>query len=68
MLVRRTWEVWLRWVGDEYVVGTRSSGIVSSVADVIDMNVVPGMRGLGWLGEVYMCLAGGGVGDEGVIG
>ena len=29
------------------MVGTRSSGIVSSVADVIDMNVVPGMRGLG---------------------
>ena len=45
----------------EYVVGTRSSGIVSSTVDVLGMSAVRGMRGVG-LCEMCMCLARGGVG------
>ena len=44
--------------------GTRGSGIVSSAADVLWMSVVPGMRGVGGLCEMCMCLAGGGVGGD----
>ena len=45
--------------GHEYVGGTHSSGIVSSEADVL------GMRGVGGVCEMCMCLARGGVGGEG---
>ena len=43
--------------------GTRGSGIVSSAADVLWMNVVRVMRGVG--GVCEMCLARGGVSGEG---
>ena len=43
--------------------GTRSSGIVSSAADVLWMSVVSGIRGVY---EMCMCLARGRVGGEGV--
>ena len=53
-------------VGSEWHVGgTRGSGIVSSAADVLWMSVVRGMRGVGGLYEMCMCLARGGVGGEG---
>ena len=42
----------------EYVGGTRGSGMVSSAADVLGLNVVRGMRGVG---EMCMCLARGSV-------
>ena len=42
------------------------SGIVSSTADVLWMSVVRGMRGVGRVCEMCMCLAWGGVGGEGV--
>ena len=48
--------------------GTRGSGIVSSVADVLEMSVVRGMRGVGRVCEMCMCLALGGVGWERVSG
>ena len=48
--------------------GTRGSGIVSSAADVLWMSEVRGMRGVGRACEMCMCLAGGGVGGEGVNG
>ena len=41
--------------------GTRGSGIVSNAADVLWMSVVRGMRGVGRVCEMYMCLARGGV-------
>ena len=41
------------------------TGIVSSVADVLWMSVVRGMRGVGGVYEMCMCLARGGVGAEG---
>ena len=47
--------------------GTRGSGIMYSAADVIGMSVAPGMRGVGGVCEMCMCLAGGGCsrrGDE----
>ena len=37
--------------------GTRGSGIVSSAADVLWMSVVRGMRGVGGVCEMCMCLA-----------
>ena len=37
--------------------GTRGSGIVSSAADVLWMSVVRGMRGVGGVCEISMCLA-----------
>ena len=49
---------------NEYVVGTRSSGIMSSAADVLGMSVVRGMRGVGGVCEILMCLARGSVGGE----
>ena len=47
-----------------HVDGTRGSGIVSTAADVLWMNVVRGMRGIGGVCEMCMCLARGGVGVE----
>ena len=44
--------------------GTRGSGIVSSAADVLWMSVVHGMRGVGGVCEMFMCLARGGVDGE----
>ena len=51
---------WKAWGGD-----TRGSGIVSSAADVLGMSVVRGMRGIGGVCEMCMCLARGDVGEEG---
>ena len=48
-----------------HVGGTRGSGIVSSAADMLWMSVVSGMRGIGGVCEMCMCLARGGVGGEG---
>ena len=48
-----------------HVGGTRGSGSVSSAADVLGMSVVRGMRGIGGVCEMCMCLARGGVGREG---
>ena len=45
----------------------RRPGIVSSAADVLEMSVVHGMRGLVGVCEMCMCLAWGGV-VEGVSG
>ena len=47
--------------GHAYVGGTRGSGIVSSAADVLGMSVVRGMRGVGGVCEMCMCLARAGV-------
>ena len=44
-------------IGNEYVGGTRGSGIGSSTADVLWMSVVCGMRGVGGVCEMCMCLA-----------
>ena len=49
----------------EYVGGTRGSGIVSNAADVLGMSVVRGMKGVGGVGELCMCLARDVVGGEG---
>ena len=45
-----------------HVVGTRGSGIASNAADMLWISVVCGMRGVGGVCEMYMCLARGGVG------
>ena len=45
-----------------HVGGTGGSGIVSSVADVLWMSVVRGMRRVGGVCEMGMCLARRGVG------
>ena len=45
--------------------GTRGSGIVSSAVDVLLMSVVRGMRGVGGVCEMSMCLARDSVGGEG---
>ena len=45
--------------------GTRSSGVLSSIGDVLEMSVVRGVDGVC---DMYMCLARGGVGGEGVSG
>ena len=42
--------------------GTRSSGVLSSTCDVLEMSVV---RGVGGVCDMCMCLARGGVGGEG---
>ena len=54
--------------GHEYVGGTRGSGIVSSASDVLQMSVVRGMRGVGGLCEMCMCLDRGDIGGVGVSG
>ena len=51
-----------------HVGSTRGSDVVSSTADVLWMTVVRGMRGVGVVCEMCMCLARGGVGGEGVSG
>ena len=58
---------WLWLLQGMWVVlgGTRDSGIVSSADDVIWISVVCGMRGIGEVCEMCMCLAWGGVGGEG---
>ena len=43
----------------------RGSDIVSSAADMLWMSVVRGMRGVGGVCEICMCLARGGLGGEG---
>ena len=48
-----------------HVGGTRGSGNVYSAAYVLWMSVVRGMRGVGGVCEMGMCLARGGVGGEG---
>ena len=40
-----------------HVGGTCDSGIVSSTADVLGMSVVCGMKGVGGVCEICMCLA-----------
>ena len=47
--------------------GTRGSSIVSNAAGVLWMSVVRGMRGIGEVCEMCMCLARGCVGGKGVI-
>ena len=47
--------------GHECVGGTRSLGVVSSVADVLGLSMVRGMRGVGGVCEMGICLARGGV-------
>ena len=47
-----------------HVGGTRGSGMMSSAADVLWMSVVRGMRGVGGVCEMCMCLARGDVGGE----
>ena len=51
-----------------HVGGVCGSRIVSSAVDVIWMSVVRGMRGVGEVYEMCMCLARGGVGGDGVCG
>ena len=51
-----------------HVGGTRGSGIVSSTTDVVGMSVVRGLRGVGRVCEMCMCLARSGVGRDGVSG
>ena len=60
-------EVWL-WLSTGHVGGTRGSGIVSSAADMLGMSVVRGMRGVGGVCEMCMCLARGSVAGEGASG
>ena len=48
--------------------GTRGSGIVSNAVDVLGMSVMYGVKGVGGVCEMCMCLAQGGVGGEGVSG
>ena len=43
---------------------TPGSGIVSSAADVLGMSVMCGMRGVGVVCEMCICLARGGVGGD----
>ena len=50
--------------GHEYVGGTRGSGIVSSEAHMLMMSLVRGVRVVGGVCEMCMCLARGGVGGE----
>ena len=48
--------------------GTRGSGIMSSATDVLWISVVRGIRGVGVVCEMCMCLARGGKGGEWVSG
>ena len=66
MLVWGVEKVWHVVVSAGHVCGTRGSSIVSSAVDVLGMSVVRGMRGVGRVCEMCMCLARGGVGGEGV--
>ena len=51
-------------VSSGHVGGTRGSGIVSSAADVLWISVVRGLREVGQVCEMCMCLVRGGVGVE----
>ena len=51
-----------------HVGGTRGSGIVSSAADVLWMSVVRGIRGVGGVCKMCMCLARHGISGEWVSG
>ena len=42
--------------GCEYMDGTRGSGFVSTADDVLEMSVVSGVRSVGGVCEMYMCL------------
>ena len=44
---------------------TRGSGVLPSTCDMLEMSVV---RGVGGVCDMFMCLARGGVGGEGVSG
>ena len=57
-------EVRLWWVLGMWVGGTRGSAIVSSAADGLWMSVLRGMRGVGGVCEMCMCLVRGGLGGE----
>ena len=46
-----------------HVDSTGGSGIMSSASDVLGMSVVRGMRVVGGVGKMCMCLARGGVGE-----
>ena len=48
-------------VSSWHVGGTRGSGNVSSTADLLWMSVVRGMRGVGEVCEMCLCLARGGI-------
>ena len=48
-----------------YMGGTRSSGVLSSAGDVLELSVV---RGVGGVCGMCMCLARGGVGSKWVTG
>ena len=52
----------------EYVGGTRGSCILSYAADLLRICVVRGMKGVGGVCEMCMCLARAGVGGEEVSG
>ena len=52
----------------EYKGGTRGSGVVSSVDDVLEMSVVRAMRGVGGVCEMCMCLVRSDVGGVGLNG
>ena len=54
--------------GIEYMGGRRGSDVVSSADDVLEMSVVHGVRGVGGVCEMCICLAWDGVGGEGVSG
>ena len=51
-------------VSTGHVDGTRGSGIVSSAANLLWMSVVHGMRGVGEVCQMCMCLARAGVGGQ----
>ena len=51
-----------------HVGGTCSSGIVSNAADMLEMSVMRGIRGVDGVNVMCMYLARGGVGGEGVSG
>ena len=42
--------------GCEYIGGARGSGSVSTTVDVLEMSVVRGVRGVGGVCEMCMCL------------
>ena len=44
-----------------HVGGARGSGIVSNPADLLVISVLRGMRGVGGVSEMYMCMARGSV-------
>ena len=59
------WDVGCVVSVSEYMGGTHGSGIVSFADDVLEMSVVLGVRGVGGVCEMCMCLARGVVWGEG---